>query len=551
MKETTVPTLFSKFNIGFLITLTVLIFGVLHLSGNLDVGPRMADENQIFKQQFELEEFGFMETLSRELSSRFKMKRLVPVYCIQKVVLSKVFGTNIFLWSIYAGILSVISGFLLFYIGRLLNFGVLASVFLSLITIIGEQSVLWWRILQGESIGLLWFSVGLVMLIVGYKKYNKKLEYGSILAFILASISKESFILMLPAVGIFRLALPIFYDQKFEWQKELKKNLPFLIALGGSCIALIGIIKYGLGTTSFQYTGWRGFNAEQFSRILTQFAEITNLKYFILFPILFGVLIKLEWKKITDNTQLISNKIWLAIAMLIVISLPQLLLYMSSGFYNFQAEANYTRYLVPCMLGLSFLIALFVDILQKSATVKFYALILAAIVVFQLMDKLSDAYKESVEYGMHSKYITQWFDTISNNVPTDENVTIVFLNGAQGGYSLQAALRVFYILSKGHDYENVYFTPFPKQPTFEEQYPNIVQRDTKYHSKKMRTTNEIKGKESLGGVMILNWGALKNIKGTVASELEKAFIQENRGWFNPNKYRRVVNRNGHISYYIK
>ncbi len=549
MNKNVIPPLFSRVNLIYLASLLILIFGILFVTGNLTAGPRMVDENQIFKLQIEFDEFGFFETLNRELVSRFGMNRMFPAYCIQKVLLAKIFGTNLFFWSFYNGLISILSGLFLFHAGRLLNFNYIASILLSLVTILGEHSVIWWRIMHGEGIGLLLLSSGLIVLLIGYRKNNKQMELSSVILFLLSALSKESFILILPAIGLFRMVLPVFYGKPFKLLESLKQNLYFLLAISLAFLGPILAIKLIIKKTSFHYTGWMGFDMEKFITIIQQYIEINNILFLILIPIIFFIFLKVQRKKLLLKRQIIINRVIAATVLFLAITIPQLLLYMSSGYFANDREADFLRYLIPCILGLSFFLATILDTTAKSTNVKYYYLLFALIVTLHLLEKFRDTYESASVYGERTIAITEWFESISDHVPKNSNIAVVFLNGYPNGYSLQASLRVYYILKEGYGYDNIYFNHYPQKPTMAQQRPAILQDDTRYHAQKMKHTNEIKFKQDLGGLMFLNWGEIRGNRQIVGTEMERYFILENKGWFDPSKYRRVSNRRGHVSYY--
>jgi hypothetical protein len=538
--------------LAFLLILLVIVFGCLILSGTLFSGPRMEDENQIYKLQMEFEEWGFATTLKEELLSRFEMRRLVPLYCIQKVGLAYLFGTNLMGWHIYTGLLGVLSGFSLFLFAGELKFDLVASALFSLLSIVGEQSVLWWRLLQGEGIGLALSSVGLYLLTRGYARKRKRLEWLGLLFFLMASLCKESFILLLPAVGLFRLLLPLHDDENKKITDALGENRWYLVSVGVLFLLFIGTIKYGLGTTSFVYTGWRGYDSEQFARILGQYQDIINLPLLAALPLLVVIAFILSLNRREWTARKLARQLYLPASFFVLVTLPQLLLYMSSGFVNQGEEADYERYLIPCLLGIAFLTAVLLNLTKTAVGPRPFYVVAVALLSLQLVLKTQDAYGKAEEYAAYVDVTGQWFEAIAKNVESNEDVVIVFINGERNReYAIQAALRVYYIMNQGYGYEKIYFSPLPDRPTIEEARLHLMQRDTRYFAQRMRAVDEIRGKKGPGGIMVLNWGKFKRETEPVASMLEGAFIAMNRGWIDFQGYGRTVNGHGHITYVRK
>jgi len=547
-------TISKKEIISVLLGMIVLVFGYLMISKNLYSGPRIADENQIFKLQIELQEDGFFLTLKNEITSRLGMKRLVPVYNIQKIFFAKFFGPNMFLWSSYSGLLGALSGLLLYVFGRRIGFSITTSLVFSLITILGEQSALWWRILHGEGIGLVLFSLGLCLL--APNRASLKSQIGSVLCFTLAALSKESFILALPAAVLMKVSLPFIIGERPSFKELIKTNIVYSSSLAVICMALILIIKLGLGTTSFQYTGWVGFDMDKFVAIVGQYSATTN--FLLVVGILFGGLVIQNFflKKSSQwSLNVFAVNLGPAIIFFLLLTTPQLLLYMSSGFENNGSEANYERYLIPCLLGYSFLVASIVHLQEEFNSYKIIYYLILLVPAIHTYTKSGIALDRAIEYEKNTAVNEQWFRSVVDNVSKDDNVVVSFLNGARGGYSLQAALRVYYILNQGYGLTNVYFSPFPEKPTIEETKEHIVQNDTRRHVGLLKLDKEIEDKNSVKAVMVLNWGKVvtnnPNEKLIVSNLLEMKFMEKNSSWINEKTYVRIPNDNKHISYIKK
>lgn len=79
-------------NLLILFVFVVLVLSIVTLSGNLHAGPRLVDDNQIFKLDRDIRDQGFYETSREHFSDRiFRMGRLVPVYLVHKLLLHQGF----------------------------------------------------------------------------------------------------------------------------------------------------------------------------------------------------------------------------------------------------------------------------------------------------------------------------------------------------------------------------------------------------------------------------------------------------------------------------
>ena len=358
----------------------LVVFGMLIATGNLTTGPRMLDDNQIYKLQIEFSENGFFRVLADEYKARLEIKRLVPVFSTLKVIQARLFGGNMVAWTISASLIGACTAALLYYFLRLCNSSRLESAVFALITVLGEQSVLWWRRLHGEGVGMLLLSGALVLMVWHIRTGKRWYEIAFAFSMTLAVCSKESFILTIPAVLFLKLWLS-YRDQEMTIFEVVKKNWLSIVWLVAVFCAALGIVRFVLGKSEFFYTGWMGFNAGPFARVLFQYAEFTN---FWLLAVLWLILAyssfitapaaagpsnggrsrtdkkkrqKQKRQRVTEQpSQKRAAGMTMAVLFWATLTLPQLLLYMESGMLNVNNQGHYARYILPGMVGYAFLI---------------------------------------------------------------------------------------------------------------------------------------------------------------------------------------------------
>src|SRR5215468_6685468 len=86
--------------------------------------------------------------------------RFRPVYCL-RVFSIQIFGTNFVSLSLLSLTMAVLTSWFLYMFARQIRFGRVSAFLFVLLTLIGTQTVIWWRLGTAEPIGMFWLSVGL------------------------------------------------------------------------------------------------------------------------------------------------------------------------------------------------------------------------------------------------------------------------------------------------------------------------------------------------------------------------------------------------------
>jgi len=491
----------------------IIVFGILVGTGHLTDGPQMVDDNQIYKLQIEFAETGFFHVLGLELRDRFNMRRLVPVYSVQKVVQARLFGGNLAAWSIATGLVGVCSAGLLYWFFRMCDGTILAALAFALISVVGEQSVLWWRMLHGEGIGMLLFSAALVLMAFEVRTGKRRYEIAFAVLTTLAMLSKESFILTIPSVLLLKVWLTS-RQRDIALLEAAHKSWLSICWLSAMFIAALAIVKLVFATTTFNYAGWTGFDATTFEDIVRQYVQITNFELLVLLSLIFLSVQMFQRppantskpaaqhrerkhrkrKVVRDElppwAQRPSASLTMALVFFLLLTVPQLLLYMRTGMLNTNA-GHFGRYILPCILGYAFLIAEFVRLIQQeSKGHRAFTLLLTAGLCISVFDKGAVAYSEALAYANISRTTDMWFDSVVANTAEDSPIVLVFVNGMTKKAkrrSIETALRVYYILSQAYDRANVYYCPVPREPTIEESRLALENANTRHHARNMRT----------------------------------------------------------------
>jgi hypothetical protein len=348
-----------------LLLFCVLWFGVFQLTGILTSGFHLTDDheivlfNDLLKNQsvFSLIE----EQVKIDLATRFR-----PTYYAHRILVTSLIGTNQIAWAIYYCFLGVFTSFFLYLALRKVGFTLLESLLFPLFAFLGEQTAVWWRLGTAETLGMLFASLAMYFASSSYNQKNTWVAAVLFLCFaILASLSKESFILFLPALLFWK----IWVERQKNWQKAIKTNLLFVLFLG--IVALIEIY-FIQSQTNAQNTIFSVSNAEDDSfrnRILLYMLNkvLTFNQLHILFIVFVGILafaISDDFKNAKHRLTLVLKDFFPILIFVLLILIPQFVLYSRTDLYE--------RYLIPTTISLGFFAVTLIQLIRKQDFIKKY-----------------------------------------------------------------------------------------------------------------------------------------------------------------------------------
>ena len=532
----------------------VLTFGLLVQHGHLWMGPRIVDENQVFRLQEALASESFLGVLMDEQETRFESyRRFVPAYLVQKVAAAQLFGADLRKWSASIGVIGTLSAFLLFRFGRIIGFSAKEAVAFSLLTVLGKQSVVWWKLFHGEGLGMLFLALSLTFMAKGVVGRTHRQLYTALFlcCALVMSLCKESFILMLPGLALWRALLVREHRGVSLWT-GLRRSAVVVVFLLALCAAELLIIRYGLQTTQFHYAGWQGFDVTQFMDAVGQFFRLTGGWVIGLT----GLIIYLStsgpfWER--------HRRIWLAntltLGLLVAaIVLPQLLLHMKSGFYlEGDQTRHYARYLLPGSIGVAYGVICLARQLRSvfrderadwqaasasgvggSQAAQRYQSALMSLVTLAIAAHLGvagvAAYRESLSYREYSRQVTDWLTAIERN--TSKSDTIVVLHG-EG--SVAVPVRVDRLLSGMLGLRDVFFSPGISAERIGMRGSGGRVADIARHAGSLRSVREMPKGRQINAVVIVEDMEAKGVS------REKDFVTRHGEWCDSARVLRYAN----------
>ena len=297
--------------------------------------------------------------LKNDLKIRFR-----PFYFIHRIFVTKIFGDNIKYWSLYTGLLAVLSSFFFYKFLKLLDFTFFESILFSFLTSLGPQACIWWRLGPAETIGTFMLSVSLFFLSKSIL-FPKNIIYKflSLISILFSSLSKESFVLFIPALILIYV---FYYGQinKVSYRTTITKNFLFISTLFILFVLPLIFIFRTLSTNTISYAG---VSNNYFSINFIKWTAVQFYKNFII--IISGIFLILQnasvgnLKDLTKHVLKTLTDQLLIFIIFIAIFFPQCILYFKSGME--------TRYYIPFALGFSLLAIYLLNIINRSLTISF------------------------------------------------------------------------------------------------------------------------------------------------------------------------------------
>lgn len=414
--------------IDILATLSIAAYLVLlmYLSGNFNNSFQFIDAHDEVKIHYDIVNEGFGRALEKEMEYRLS-HRFLPVYSFIRVVKVYFFGENWTAYYIYNTLLGIIGCCSLYWVGRLMQMGVLASVSLAFFTYIGfeswfNQATIIFRIASAELPALAILGPGLIAMALSAKRKNvlNGFEVIFICSVILTTLTKESFIILTPAL-LFWKAWLYSKEQQLSIMTSVKKHIPQAAFIFIVVAVEIGIVTLFIGTSKMGYVGV-STGKEQLMSILTSTKSFINSEgtlsiLFFTFCVAMAVYASENFTdKRIESLKTWANHFWPHLILATLIITPQLLVYAKSGIYE--------RYKLPLLVGISFLLATFLDVVYRSPR-KFFipkmalAIVLLLIFYRNTMNTFANAQSYAQSAGITTSVLT--------NIPkgTDEKILLI------------------------------------------------------------------------------------------------------------------------------
>lgn len=489
----------------------VLWFTTVWLSGMFSSGFHFEDDYIIqMNEDVNINKLTLLSTYKKwqlnDLSSRFR-----PISYIPLILEMKFFGLNFPLWYVYQCLLGVLTCYFFFIGLQLLNFSKGECLLFTFFSMGGIQTTAYWHLGYSEPLGLLFLSLGILYMIKAtIEKQRKTLNKGLFVVFvILGSLSKESYVLIIPAIIFWMLWCQSKYTNLSFFQ-SISRNWILVLILSGTLLAELFIILKYIGTNK---TGYAGLDTGFFNpaKIQSLFTTYWVKNYLCLIPvfIFFSVIAVKDYR-----TRLKKHVIYhLPIFLLsLFIVLPQFVLYFKSGINE--------RYLFPAILGAAFLNIYLIHYFQRANQFNIvHKYVLNSIIVFIVLANVYRLYTRAYLYAEEGRETQKFLSAIIEN--SNPASKIVIAGHPVIGWAGSLAL---YMHSSTVQRTNIFLMNMDSLTNYTPVEKDIIKNDLErcFHNKTFDAQRD-SGKTD---VLVLY------------ESLEKQFLKKNT-WFRPEKFKRM------------
>ncbi len=412
-----------RFIIFFSIAFLIITFLFLH--GTIPSGFHFVDNHEVVQINKDLSDANgnIIQVISKwvnnDLGGRFR-----PMYMIDNVIVYSLFQGNFFSISLFHAILHIFIAFFLFLFLRKLNFRIFESIIFPMIALIGDQTVIWWRLGPNESIGMWYLSLTLVFMIYSIKteKRNTMFRVLFCISGMLTILCKESFLLLTPAIILTYIALVKSNSKSNSFLEIIKKYYIEFCVFAILFSTSIYFILTKVNTENLGYAGIKGVNPmlyiTTFGKLFSQGGiGIAGIAIFCL-----SIISTIIWGERSTKKRLIVHTLIFTIALLI--ALPQAVLYAKSGIFE--------RYFLPGMLAWALMLAYSLKNIKELIELKFSKKISTAffkaeviLIAFLIIPKIFSLSKEATLFTNEGKEVNTVLSLISENIRPSQ--TIVFI----------------------------------------------------------------------------------------------------------------------------
>ncbi|MBK9332789.1 MAG: glycosyltransferase family 39 protein [Ignavibacteria bacterium] len=434
----------------------------------------------------------------------------------------KIFGYNLLLLNIFVSILGICTAFFLYKFCKNIGFSPVQSFLFALLTLLGPATIMYSRPPDSEIIGMLMLSLSLLFLSKSIFSEKNQILYKFLFLFslIITSLSKESFLILTPAVLVLYLWLYHFKNNTGIIQ-TIKKNYILLILSSVLFIILVILLVNSVGVS--REGSHNSVNIRLLSfNILSDFIDTVFKKNLLLISFL-GLLIffENELQKNSLSSDYIRKhikNIVIVIILALLIIVPQFIIYYRSGFVV-------GRYYLPYLLGYSFLIIYILKIIFDSKSISSFSkyIYLFTIIAYLFIEVITISIPEISAFSKICRENTQVINFLRDS--PDKKLLIVF-DPAQQVYQVRS-LKIYL------DYLNV--KKDFKYEFIKKEKINIFFSDTTLYNGAKNFALKLYGDNLIDS---------KNEKNDISTililqGLDNKFIEMNKHWFIENNYIKI------------
>lgn len=496
-------------------------FCLFRFTGSITKGYNIYEDNiyvTIDKMLDSDNEISVSEYLIKvDIAGKFRFR---PFWAAHLVFATDMTGADLTLYTFYIICLGIFTSFFIYKFLTIAGYSKIEGIIFGLLILAGSKAIIWSDITDSENIGMFMLSLTLLLLSMSIyqDRANKIFTICFYISLLFTSLCKESFILIIPAIMFLYILL---YAKKnsLSFIDTVRQNRLQVIALSSMFIILIAAIFIIVGFNSQTYAG---IDIDLFSiSVIFEYLK-SIIEFYIFYFIIAGILILIipEAKKsgIMNSIKSGAKTNLGIIALFILITFPQYILYFKTGFAD--------RYLLPFMTGYFFMLIYihrkisenqFIPLIVKT----FYAISIFCFIIFEILFKSVPLLNN---FSRNCMETTKLANAIVEN--SREGSDLLFVMDPVQNYHEVYSMKIF--LDSYNLKENYYYD-FVKS-----EYINPVFADTAFYNRCERDAYTDLG----NGLIIHNKDNYQIENILIFRSLENKFIEKNRNWFNQDKFKK-------------
>jgi|WetSurMetagenome_2_1015567.scaffolds.fasta_scaffold00504_10 hypothetical protein len=395
---------------------------LLLTTGTLNSGYHFVDDHEVIKIKDDLTTSSVIDVsvkwIRQDIGTNMRFR---PLYYAHRVLETKFFGSDFLLWSIYNLFLFCIASLTFYSALRRMKFGIPETLVFLVVVYIGHQSGVWWRLGPGEGLGMVFTGIAFYFISkTGHTRYNLLNNILFCISLILASLTKESFIIIIPAMVIFKF----YYDYKIlnDSQRLAICNNQILIIPIIICISEIYFIKKFVGTS---YAGIDSNLVVIISGVLMTILKF--IRTYLALLITFSVIIAINWFHNRALPKL--NMPSFIFACLIIV--PNAILYFRTGLTE--------RYLLPSSLGLAYIVLSFIKELDDNP--QWLRKTVALVFIISFIPSFINVLRDAKDFSTDGRDTRNLFEEISEYYIPENQVLLIV--DPVDSYEISVSLKIY------------------------------------------------------------------------------------------------------------
>ncbi len=447
-----------------------------------------------------------------EVWTQMRSYMLAPVGLFYELACAKFFGANIFPARLIYFLLGIFSSFLFFLTARELGFSLRLSLLLPALAFFGEQFWVWYNIHCQEPVGLFFMSLSLYFIATAAKR-GVPFEVLAILFSLLMSLSKESFILVLPALVVFKFYCAYTVENQ-NIKKSISKSLFFTVAISLIFVVEVGYILLVMKGGGRGYAGvstFAGIGAyvqNFFSLFLANDVYVYLCCALLLVTFLTG-------GQVLNNLLTFLDKNLILVIFVLAILLPQAVLYTQTGWQS--------RYYLPSFVGIAFFCIVVLNHLERYAphgTYAFYFSMLVFYMALEITPKISDNPNQTFRFAKNYASFAEQTELLLQSVVSQSQTHSLILIVSDPVENVVMPMSLESFLKNLYQRNNIKHYPI----SIPYQHSEISQARIANARNDME---QIKDKNTIEHIVIM-------------PHREALFLKESQSWFGASQYHRFA-----------